>query len=84
MTIPVLYRFYIRNISPETTEGELRALLQQFGAVKHAHVVKAISTGNPLGFAFVDMLDEQARARAVAGLNEVELHGRSLKVQAAP
>jgi RNA recognition motif-containing protein len=79
--IHAAYRLFVGNLSPQIQEEQLRAMLARFGAVTNVHVVMAISTGKPLGFAFVEMDDEQAAARAIAGLNGTPVDGRCLKVR---
>jgi RNA recognition motif-containing protein len=40
-------------------------------------------TGRPRGFAFVEMSDQSEATAAIAGLNDQELDGRTLKVNEA-
>ena len=76
-------KIYVGNLSYSSTEEDIRAAFQQFGAVDTAELVIDRSTGRSRGFAFVEMgNDDEARA-AIAGLNEKDLDGRSLKVNEA-
>jgi RNA recognition motif-containing protein len=75
------YQLFVGNLSPQLTEDELRAMFAPFGTIGSIHLPKGVSTGLPLGFAFVVMNDEQAATRAVTGLNGVEVNGRALRVR---
>jgi RNA recognition motif-containing protein len=76
-------KIYVGNLSYSSTEEDIRAAFQQFGTVDTAELVIDRSTGRSRGFAFVEMgNDDEARA-AIAGLNEKDLDGRSLKVNEA-
>ena len=67
----------------ETTEADLRALFEQFGEVTRLQVMTDRDTGRSRGFAFVDMADDQAAAKAIAALNGKEVNGRALNVNEA-
>ena len=74
---------FVGNMHFGTTEGDLRALFEQFGEVTRLQVMTDRDTGRSRGFAFVDMADEQAAAKAVAALNGKEVNGRVLNVNEA-
>ena len=74
---------FVGNMHFETTEGDLRALFEQFGEVTRLQVMTDRDTGRSRGFAFVDMADDQAAAKAVAALNGKEVNGRTLNVNEA-
>jgi RNA recognition motif-containing protein len=74
---------FVGNMHFGTTEGDLRALFEQFGEVTRLQVMTDRDTGRSRGFAFVDMADDQAAAKAIAALNGKEVNGRTLNVNEA-
>ena len=74
---------FVGNMHFATTEGELRALFEQFGEVTRLQVMTDRDTGRSRGFAFVDMANDQAAAKAIAALNGKEVNGRTLNVNEA-
>ena len=74
---------FVGNMHFETTEGDLRALFEQFGEITRLQVMTDRDTGRSRGFAFVDMADDQAAAKAIAALNGKAVNGRTLNVNEA-
>jgi len=74
---------FVGNMHFETTEGDLRALFEPFGEVTRLQIMTDRDTGRSRGFAFVDMADDQAAAKAIAALNGKEVNGRTLNVNEA-
>src|SRR5690348_13339008 len=76
---------FVGNMSFQTTEADLRALFEPFGPVTRIHIVHDRETGQPRGFAFVEMAQDDQAAKAMADLNGKEVAGRALRVnEAAP
>lgn len=75
------YHVLVANMSSQVTESELRAMVESFGTVKNFSLVKAHAIGDSCGFAFVEMTDEDAVARAIAELNGKSVAGRCLRVR---
>jgi cold-inducible RNA-binding protein len=76
-------KLYVGNMSFKTSEDDLRAAFEQFGAVTDVYVAMDKMTGRPRGFAFVTMgTDEEAR-EAAEKLNGADLGGRALTVNEA-
>jgi RNA recognition motif-containing protein len=75
-------KIYVGNLSPETSEEQLRALFAPHGLVKRARLAKDKDTGEPRGFGYVQMSDDQA-AVAIAALHATAPAGRRLKVRQA-
>src|ERR1700679_2931992 len=46
---------FVGNLSYQTTEQELQAAFANYGAVERANVVRDRETGQPRGFAFIEM-----------------------------
>jgi RNA recognition motif-containing protein len=77
-------RLYVGNLSFQTTEATLRAAFEQGG--NHVVEVKIVTdrdTGQPRGFAFVEMSNATEADAAIAAWNGQMLDGRSLKVNEA-
>jgi cold-inducible RNA-binding protein len=76
---------FVGNMSFQTTEADLRALFEPFGQITRIHIVTDRETGQPRGFAFVEMAKDEDAASAMTALNGKEVAGRALRVnEAAP
>jgi RNA recognition motif-containing protein len=74
---------FVGNLSYQTTEQELEAAFGQYGAVDRVSVVRDRDTGQPRGFAFVEMPNSTEAANAINSLNGRELNGRAINVNEA-
>ena len=74
---------FVGNLSYQTTEAELEAAFAAYGAVERVSVVRDRDTGQPRGFAFVEMPNDAEAAKAIAALDGKEMGGRNLKVNEA-
>jgi cold-inducible RNA-binding protein len=74
---------FVGNLSYQTTESELETAFGAYGAVERVSVVRDRDTGQPRGFAFVEMTNANEAANAIAGLNGREIKGRALNVNQA-
>lgn len=74
---------FVGNLPFSTSEADLRALFETFGAVDRASVITDRDTGKSRGFGFVEMTDDDAAAKAIAGLNGTDMAGRALSVSEA-
>ncbi len=74
---------YIGNLSFETTEEQLRQAFEGFGSVSTVNIIADKLTGEPRGFAFVEMSTKDQAVAAIGGLNGQDLNGRTLKVSEA-
>lgn len=74
---------YVGNLSRQASENELRALFAQFGEVKSVKIIKDQLSGEPRGFAFVEMSDTSAGNQAIMALDSKEFENRRLKVNEA-
>jgi len=74
---------YVGNLSYTITEDALRQLFEQFGNVVSTKIIVDKFTGNPRGFAFVEMEAKEDGQRAIDDLNGSELEGRKLVVNEA-
>jgi len=74
---------FVGNMSFQTTESDLRALFEPYGQVTRIHIVNDRETGQPRGFAFVEMEKDAEAAKAMTELNGKEVSGRALRVNEA-
>lgn len=76
-------KLYIGNLSYDTTESQLQALLAAYGEVESVRILTDGDSGRSKGFGFAEFRsDEQARA-AISGLNGKDLGGRAIIVNEA-
>jgi len=77
-------RLYVGNLSFHTSEESLRAAFEQGGQkVVEVKIVTDRDTGQPRGFAFVEMASPAEAQAVMAAWNGQQLDGRSLKVNEA-
>jgi cold-inducible RNA-binding protein len=74
---------YIGNLSFDTTEDQLRQAFQGYGEVSTVNIIADKLTGEPRGFAFVEMSEKAEAVAAISGLNGQDLNGRELNVNEA-
>lgn len=76
-------KVFVGNISYTGTEEELRTLFSQVGSISSMQLVTEKDTGKRKGFGFVEYLDEEMAQSAVRNLNDIDFHGRPLRVNIA-
>ena len=74
---------YVGNLSFDATEADVEQAFSEFGDVKSVSIVKDRDTGRSRGFGFVEMHDNEAGQKAIEGLNEQQIAGRSVTVNEA-
>ena len=74
---------FVGNLDYETSEDELRQLFAAYGPVNRVSFVTDRYSGQPRGFAFVEMASAGDADKAITELNGTELHGRKLDVNEA-
>jgi RNA recognition motif-containing protein len=74
---------FVGNLSYQTRQDELEGAFAAYGAVERVSVITERDTGQPRGFAFVEMTDRNEASNAIAGLNGSELNGRAMNVNEA-
>jgi cold-inducible RNA-binding protein len=74
---------FVGNLSFGATEDAVRALFEPFGTVERVNIITDRDTGQPRGFAFVEMSANGDADRAISALNGKELDGRALNVNEA-
>ena len=74
---------FVGNLSFEVTQDELTSAFAQYGNVERVSIATHRDSGNPRGFAFVEMTERDEANNAIAGLNGSTLNGRTLNVNDA-
>ncbi|MFZ3210188.1 MAG: RNA-binding protein [Terriglobales bacterium] len=74
---------YIGNLDFSTTEDQLRGLFAAHGAVETVTIVRDRDTGQPRGFAFLEMTNDSEAEKAIQALNGTALGGGKLTINEA-
>jgi RNA recognition motif-containing protein len=74
---------YIGNLSFQAEREDLVDLFGQYGEVKQCSLPLDRETGRKRGFAFVDLIDDEAEQKAIDDLQNVEWMGRMIRVNKA-
>jgi len=83
LQIKVRKRWSIQKLFYRVKEGDLQQVMEDYGAVSSVKVVMDRETGKSKGFAFIEMEDDAAAAKAIAELNGAEYMGRTMVVKEA-
>jgi cold-inducible RNA-binding protein len=74
---------FVGNLSPEATEQDVRTVFEKHGTVERFRIMTDRETGQPRGFAFVEMAEDGDAQKAITALHGTELNGRAINVTAA-
>ena len=74
---------FVGNLSYQTTQEDLYAAFSAFGSVERVNIVTDRETGQPRGFAFVEMTERRDAETAISKLNGSDLNGRTMNVNEA-
>jgi RNA recognition motif-containing protein len=74
---------FVGNLSYQTTQDELHSVFAQYGNVERVNIVTDRDSGQPRGFAFVEMTEARDAETAISQLNGAELNGRTMNVNEA-
>ena len=59
---------YVGNLTFDATEDQVRGLFEAYGPVDKVSIVTDRDTGQPRGFAFVEMTDDESAGKAMEAL----------------
>jgi len=76
-------KLYIGNLPYSVTETALREMFTPLGVVDSVSIITDRETGQPKGFAFVEMTDDDAAKQAISQINGKTLDSRSITVAEA-
>jgi RNA recognition motif-containing protein len=74
---------YVGNLDFKVTEDELRQAFAAYGQVDNVTILKDRDTGQPRGFGFVEMANDEEAEKAINGMNGAQLGKRALNVNEA-
>lgn len=74
---------YIGNLSFRAEQQDLVDLFSQYGEVRQCSLPLDRDTGRKRGFAFVELIDDEAEQKAIDDLQDVEWMGRMIRVNKA-
>jgi len=74
---------FVGNLNYQTTQDELYEAFSRYGAVERVNIITDRDTGQPRGFAFVEMTERKDAENAISQLNGAELNGRAMNVNEA-
>lgn len=72
---------YIGNLTPDTTEDEVREAFAPFGDIAAVKIIRDGATGESRGFGFVEMPGEEQAKAAIEAMNGKEIKGNQLHVE---
>lgn len=76
-------KIYVKNLSFNTTENELKNMCEQFGQVYEVKIVRDHDTDRSRGFGFVTFATVNEAEHAIRSMNNELLDGRVLNVAEA-
>ena len=74
---------YVGNLDYNINEDELRGAFEAYGQVDNVTIMRDRDTGQPRGFGFVEMANDEEAEKAIAGTNGTQLGGRNINVNEA-
>jgi RNA recognition motif-containing protein len=74
---------YVGNLSFGVSEENLRQAFEAFGKVSSATIIKDKYSGQPRGFAFIEMPDQAEARAAIENLNGKDILGQPMNVNEA-
>ena len=74
---------YVGNLDFKVTEDQLRQAFAAYGQVDNVTILKDRDTGQPRGFGFVEMSNNEEAQKAISGMNGAQLGSRALNVNEA-
>lgn len=76
-------KLYIGNLPYSVTEAALRELFAQAGEVSSVSIITDRDSGQPRGFAFVEMASDAAAQQAISQINGKAMGDRTITVAEA-
>ena len=74
---------FVGNLPFGATEDGLRDLFSPLGELQQVRIMTDRDTGRSRGFAFVEMVQDEEAAKAIAALNGKDFDGRALTINEA-
>jgi len=74
---------FCAKLNYDTQEEDLRSAFEAYGEVSSVKIIMDKFSGRSKGYGFVEMADDDEGQAAIDGLNDTELHGRTIVVKKA-
>ncbi|PMH43141.1 RNA recognition motif containing protein [Vibrio sp. 10N.286.49.B3] len=74
-------KLLVRNLPRTTTQDELKALFEQYGAVVSCNLVMDEETGRSKGFGFVEMPEMDDAVKAIQELDRSKIEKEKIRVK---
>jgi RNA recognition motif-containing protein len=74
---------YVGNLDFKVNEDELRQAFSAYGQVDKVTIVTDRDTGQPRGFGFVEMTNDEEAEKAINAMNGYQLGARAINVNEA-
>ena len=74
---------YVGNLDFRTTEDQLKAAFETYGAIERITIARDQFSGQSRGFGFVEMTNNAEGEKAIEALNGSQMDGRSISVNEA-
>ena len=74
-------KLLIRNLARSTSEENLKAMFESFGAVQSCSLVLDQKSGGSKGFAFIEMPKPGDAKAAVKNLNGMNVDGHKIRIK---
>ena len=74
-------KLLIRNLARSTSEENIKAMFESFGAVQSCSLVLDQKSGGSKGFAFIEMPKPGDAKAAVKNLNGMNVDGHKIRVK---
>jgi cold-inducible RNA-binding protein len=74
---------YVGNLDYKTGEQELRQIFEAYGQVENVNMIRDQYSGQPRGFAFVEMSNDEEAQKAISAVNGMQVGSRNLTVNEA-
>ena len=74
--------FYVRNLSLNITEAELRAVFEPLGEVASVTLLRHETTNQPLGVGVIEMPDAEGLVPVATALVGIQIDGQDLNIGA--
>ena len=76
-------KLFVGSLPYSATSGQLEELFAKFGKVESVNLITDRFSGQSKGFAFVEMATDEDAQKAIKGLNNYNLDGRTIVVNVA-
>ncbi len=76
-------KLYVGNLPYSANEQTLRDIFSRCGTIESLNLIMDRETGQPKGFAFVEMSSDDEAQKAISDLNETDCQGRAMRVSEA-